>query len=54
MEKLEQKSVTSHELGIIIDVVAAEQEIANTICSFALSAMLHYGYKGRIATTGET
>lgn len=53
MEELEPKSVTSHELGIIIDVVAADQETANTICSFARSAMLHYGYKDRIATAGN-
>lgn len=55
MEELKPKSVTSQELGIIIDVVAADQEIANTICSFARSVMLHYDYKGKIATTaGET
>lgn len=41
MGELEPKSVTSHELGIIIDVVATDQETANTICSFARSTMLH-------------
>lgn len=29
------------------------QEVANTICSFARSTMLHYGYEGRIATAGN-
>lgn len=42
-----------HELGIVIEAVADTQEIANTICSFARSTMLHYGYEGRIATAGN-
>jgi hypothetical protein len=37
----------------VIEAVAASQELANTICSFARSTMLHYGYKGRIATAGN-
>ena len=42
-----------HELGIIIEAVAATQDAANTICGFARSTMLHYGYPGRIATAGN-
>jgi hypothetical protein len=42
-----------HELGIIIEAVSANQETANTICSFARSTLLHYGYRGRIATAGN-
>ena len=48
-----QKTITSHELAIVIDAVAPTQDIANTICSFARSTMLHYGYDGRIATAGN-
>ncbi|WP_003544822.1 acyclic terpene utilization AtuA family protein [Desulfotomaculum nigrificans] len=48
-----QPNVTAHELGIIIEAVAETQEIANTICSFARSTMLHYGYPGRVATAGN-
>ena len=44
---------TSAELGIIIEAVAEKQEIANTICSFARSTMLHFGYEGRISTAGN-
>lgn len=47
------KEVKSHELGIIIEVVARSQELANTICSFTRSSMLHYGYPGRVATAGN-
>lgn len=43
----------SDELLIIIEALAATQEEANTICGFARSTMLHYGYEGRIATAGN-
>lgn len=42
-----------HELGIIIEAVAGAQELANTICGFARSTMLHYGYRGRVSTAGN-
>ena len=48
-----RNSHSSHELGIIIEAVAATQELANTICSTARSTMLHYGYEGRRATAGN-
>ncbi|HEY8500750.1 MAG TPA: acyclic terpene utilization AtuA family protein [Clostridia bacterium] len=47
------KETSSHELGIIIEAVAEDQATANTICSFARSTMLHYGYDGRISTAGN-
>ncbi|GKX29942.1 3-methylaspartate ammonia-lyase [Vallitalea longa] len=47
------KEITSHEIGIVIEAVADTQKIANTICSFARSTMLHYGYDGRISTAGN-
>lgn len=45
--------VTSHEIGIVIDVVADTQEHSAAVCSVARSTMLHYGYPGRIATAGN-
>lgn len=47
------KHICAHELGIVIDVIAKTQQNADTICSFARSAMLHYGYEGRISTAGN-
>ncbi len=47
------KDITGHEVGIIIEAVAKTQDEANTICSFARSTMLHYGYNGRVATAGN-
>lgn len=45
--------ITSHEIGIVIDVVADTQEQAAAVCSVARSTLLHYGYPGRIATAGN-
>lgn len=47
------KNVVSHELGVVIEVVADSQEQADTICSLTRSTLLHYGYPGRIATAGN-
>jgi len=46
-------STAPAELAIIIDAVAPTQDMANTICSFARSTLLHYGYPGRISTAGN-
>jgi hypothetical protein len=43
----------SNELLIIIEAVAATQEQADTICGFARSTLLHFGYEGRISTAGN-
>jgi len=42
-----------HELGIVIEAVAPTQALADTICGFARSTMLHYGYPGRVSTAGN-
>lgn len=41
------------ELMVVIEAVAKTQKEADTICSFARSTMLHFGYEGRIATAGN-
>lgn len=43
----------SDELMIIIEAVAPTQAQADTICGFARSTLLHYGYEGRISTAGN-
>jgi hypothetical protein len=47
------RTTRAHELGIIIEAVAPTQEIANAICSFTRTTMLHADYPGRIATAGN-
>ncbi|HYE81430.1 MAG TPA: acyclic terpene utilization AtuA family protein [Clostridia bacterium] len=47
------KETKSHELGMVMEVVASTQDLANVICSSARSTMMHYGYKGRKSTAGN-
>lgn len=47
------KNALPHELGIIIEAVAETQEQANTICSFARSTMLHYGFAALYSMTPD-
>ena len=47
------KQSLSHELGIVIEALGKTQELADTICSFARSTMLHFGFPGRLATAGN-
>ncbi len=53
MGLLEPGSNTAHELGLVIDVVAKDKVVADTICSFARSTLLHFGYPDRKATAGN-
>ena len=48
-----ERGACPHELGIVIEAVAETQELADTICGFARSTMLHCSYPGRIATAGN-
>lgn len=48
-----KKDYLPREIGVLIEVVAKEQEQANTVCSIARSSLLHYGYEGRVATAGN-
>jgi hypothetical protein len=54
MKELEPcREIRGHELGVIIEAVGDDQATADTICSFARSTMLHFGYEGRVATAGN-
>jgi hypothetical protein len=48
-----EKSRVAHELGLIIEVIAEDQERADAVCSYVRSTLLHYGYPGRISTAGN-
>ena len=48
-----ERTRVSHELGLVMEVIARDQEEANTVCSFFRSTLLHYGYPGRISTAGN-
>lgn len=53
MGDLEPTPVPGHEVCVLFEVLAKEQEIANTICASLRSTFLHYGYKGRKSTAGN-
>jgi hypothetical protein len=46
-------TVPGHEVGLVIEAVAATQALADTLCAFARSTMLHFGYPGRLSTAGN-
>lgn len=47
------KDRVPHEVGLIIEAVAPDQEAANGLCAYARSSLLHEGYPGRISTAGN-
>ena len=47
------RRTASHELGILIEVVAPTQAEADALVSLTRSTLLHYGYPGRISTAGN-
>jgi len=51
--ELEPHREPAHELGIVFEVVAKTQELANAVCSSVRSTFLHYGYEGRKSTAGN-
>ena len=54
MGALEQvKTITAHELGIVIEVTAATQELAHDACHFIGGHLLHAWYPGQKNTSGN-
>lgn len=53
MGNLEKQTDLPQEVGIVFEVVAKTQELANTICGTLRSTLLHYGYDGRKSTAGN-
>lgn len=47
------KKTQSHELGLVIEAIGPTQEAADALLAVTRSALLHYGYEGRIATAGN-
>jgi hypothetical protein len=53
MGSLEPRGEPAHEIGVVMEVVASTQELANTICAAVRSTMLHYPFAGRKSTAGN-
>lgn len=48
-----RRDFAAHELGLVIEVVHANQAEADSVCSLVRSTLLHFGYPGRISTAGN-
>lgn len=53
MGELEPVKERGHEVGIVFEVIAKTQELANAVCGSLRSSLLHYGYEGRKSTAGN-
>lgn len=53
MGDFEPSKTPSHELGIVIDVIAKTQQLANSICQMARTYTLHHDFPGRKCTAGN-
>jgi hypothetical protein len=43
----------SHEVGLVMEAIAEDQETADHLCSLVRSTLLHYHYTDRKATAGN-
>jgi len=48
-----KRDAVPHEIGLVIEVTAQTQALADTLCAFARSTLLHLGYPGRQSTAGN-
>lgn len=53
MGELEPTPRAGHEIGVVFEVIAKTQELANAVCGSVRSTFLHYGYEGRKSTAGN-
>jgi hypothetical protein len=47
------KQTKSHELGLIVEAIAAQEEVSENVCELAGRKLLHMDYPGRIATAAN-
>ncbi len=50
---LEPTPVAGHEIGLMFEVIAPTQEMANAVCASVRSTYLHYGFPGRKSSAGN-
>jgi hypothetical protein len=53
MGRMEPQRNPAHEIGLVIETVAAEQELARAACHHASGALLHLNYPGQYNTSGN-
>lgn len=53
MAHVEPTPIPGHEVGIVLEVMARTQEIADTVCALARASLLHVSFPGRKTTAGN-
>ena len=53
MGKLEPSTSVAHELGVLFEVLADTQDLANAICASVRSTFMHFDYENRKSTAGN-
>jgi hypothetical protein len=53
MGRVEPEQQAAHEVGLLIEAVAKNEELATSICLFVHAFILHYGFPGRTSTAGN-
>ena len=53
MKERDPEVWTPKEVGLVIEVLSSSQETANTICALCRSGILHMGFEGRRANSGN-
>jgi hypothetical protein len=53
MGELEPSEELPHEIGLMFEVIAQTQDMANTVCASLRSTLMHFGYPGRKSTAGN-
>ncbi|MGG0719244.1 acyclic terpene utilization AtuA family protein [Robertmurraya massiliosenegalensis] len=54
MGETEPETMMSHEIGLLIDVVATEQELTTAILATTRTLVLHSHFEGRLCISGNT
>lgn len=53
MKDRDPETWTPKEIGLVIEVLSSNQETANTVCALCRSGILHQGFPGRRANSGN-
>ncbi|MCI8811158.1 MAG: DUF1446 domain-containing protein [Oscillibacter sp.] len=53
MKERDPEIWTPKEIGLVIEVLTSDQDTANTVCALARSGILHMGFCGRRANSGN-
>ena len=53
MKERDPETWTPKEIGLVIEVISPDQDTANTVCALCRSGILHQGFPGRRANSGN-